>query len=148
LLGRFNALGGKIEYNSAVAGLTQTDRGVTTELATGESVKADYMVGCDGGRSTVRGLLGIQLVGKSLDEKAMVVADLEIENLDREFWHVWPINPGGPPSLCPLPLGNLFQLQSPKRIGENGLEAIVTGSAGCSLPAMPRISIRHQAHRG
>jgi 2-polyprenyl-6-methoxyphenol hydroxylase-like FAD-dependent oxidoreductase len=106
LLARFNALGGKIEYNSAVASLTQTDRCVTVELATGESVKADYMVGCDGGRSTVRGLLGIQLVGKSLDEKAMVVADLEIENLDREFWHVWPINRGGPPSLCPLPLDN------------------------------------------
>jgi len=130
LLARFNALGGKIEYNSAVAGLTQTDRGVTAELATGESVKANYMVGCDGGRSTVRCLLGIQLVGKSLDEKAMVVADLEIENLDREFWHVWPINRGGPPSLCPLPLGNLFQLQSPKRIGENGLEAGVLKTTG------------------
>jgi 2-polyprenyl-6-methoxyphenol hydroxylase-like FAD-dependent oxidoreductase len=130
LQAKFEALGGKIEYNSAIVALTQTDSGVAAELATGESVKADYLVGSDGGRSTVRGLLGVKLVGESLDDKAMVVADLEIEDLDREFWHVWPLNLGGPPSLCPLPLGNLFQLQSPKRHVEGGLEQGIRKTTG------------------
>lgn len=130
LQARFAELGGRIEYDSALTGISQSQQGVSAELATGETIKADYLVGCDGGRSTVRGLLGVQLFGKSLDDKTMVVADLEIEDLDREFWHVWPLNRGGPPSLCPLPLGNLFQLQSQSRVAQAGLESGVLRATG------------------
>lgn len=127
---RFAELGGKVEYDVGVSTLSQSARDVTINLSTGETVKADYLVGCDGGRSTVRNLIGAQLVGTTLDKKEMIVADLEIEGLDRGFWHVWPLNRGGPPSLCPLPLDNLFQLQAPKRIADNGLEAGVKRATG------------------
>ena len=60
----------------------------------------------------------------------MIVADLEIDSLDRHAWHVWPLNWGGIPSLCPLPDTNLFQLQSPASIDINGLEAGVLRTTG------------------
>jgi 2-polyprenyl-6-methoxyphenol hydroxylase-like FAD-dependent oxidoreductase len=142
---RFAELGGRIEYDSALLGIAQTEAVVTAELATGETIKADYLVGCDGGRSTVRGLLGVQLVGTSLDNKTMVVADLEIESLDREFWHAWPLNFGGMPSLCPLPLGNLFQLQSTSRIARSGLEAGVLRATGQRVTGIAwQSEFRHQ----
>lgn len=130
LLTRFTELGGRVEYDSALVGIAQSPEGVTAELATGETIKADYIVGCDGGRSTLRSLLGVEMFGTSLDSKTMVVADLEIEDLDREFWHVWPLNRTGPALLCPLPVSNLFQLASSSRIAEAGLEAGVRRTTG------------------
>ncbi|QIG54608.1 hypothetical protein G6N82_10970 [Altererythrobacter sp. BO-6] len=79
LLTRFTELGGRVEFDSALVSLTQSDQGIAAGLATGETVKADYIVGCDGGRSTVRKLLGLELLGKSLDDKTMIVADLDID---------------------------------------------------------------------
>jgi 2-polyprenyl-6-methoxyphenol hydroxylase-like FAD-dependent oxidoreductase len=130
MLARFRSLGGTVEYDAGIKAIGQTKQGITAELATGETVKADYLVGCDGGRSTVRSLLGVELFGKTLDNKEMIVADLEIEGLDRNFWHAWPLNRGGLPSLCPLPLGNLFQLQSIKRIFDSGVEAGIKRATG------------------
>ncbi len=127
---RFAGLGGQVEFDAGVVSLDQSGRGVTAGLSTGETVKADYLVGCDGGRSAVRNLIGAQLFGTALDNKEMIVADLEIDGLDRNYWHVWPLNRGGPPSLCPLPIGDLFQLQSPKRIADKGLEAGVKRTTG------------------
>lgn len=60
----------------------------------------------------------------------MVVADLEIEDLDREYWHVWLLNRFGPVSLSPLPYTNLFQLQAPAAIGVEAVEAAVRRMTG------------------
>src|SRR2546427_12098117 len=43
-----------------VTGFAQEDTGVDVELSDGTSVRADYLVGCDGGRSVVRKAAGIQ----------------------------------------------------------------------------------------
>jgi 2-polyprenyl-6-methoxyphenol hydroxylase-like FAD-dependent oxidoreductase len=115
-------LGGKIEYDAGLAAVEQYEEGVAVTLTSGERVKAGYLVGCDGGRSVTRKAIGLELGGKTLDDKTMIVADLEIENLDRTYWHVWPLTSGGPSSLCPLPNTDLFQLQSPERIAAGGLE--------------------------
>src|SRR5687767_903988 len=37
-----------------VTGFTQDDNGVDIHLSTGESMRAAYLVGCDGGRSVIR----------------------------------------------------------------------------------------------
>ncbi|MGW6441752.1 FAD-dependent monooxygenase [Lentzea sp. NPDC055074] len=58
------ALGAQIRRGSAVAGLEQDDEGVTVELAGGERLRASYLVGCDGARSTVRKLLGVGFPGE------------------------------------------------------------------------------------
>lgn len=46
-----------------VAGFTQDDGGVTVALSDGSSLRAQYLVGCDGGRSLVRKQAGIDFVG-------------------------------------------------------------------------------------
>lgn len=147
LLARFTELGGRVEYDSALVSLTQSDQGIAAGLATGETVRADYVVGCDGGRSTVRKLLGLELHGKSLDDKTMIVADLELDGtLDRDFWHVWPLNRIGPALLCPLPRTNLFQLASSNRIAKAGLEAGVLRATGQHVKRIAwQSEYRHQA---
>jgi 3-(3-hydroxy-phenyl)propionate hydroxylase len=46
-----------------VTGVAQDDTGVDVELADGASLRADYLVGCDGGRSLVRKPGGIEFPG-------------------------------------------------------------------------------------
>ncbi|MEU8801881.1 rifampin monooxygenase [Spirillospora sp. NPDC048819] len=57
-------LGAEIRRGSEVAGLSQDEDGVTVELAGGARLRSRYLVGCDGGRSTVRKLLGIGFPGE------------------------------------------------------------------------------------
>jgi 2-polyprenyl-6-methoxyphenol hydroxylase-like FAD-dependent oxidoreductase len=57
-------LGAQVRHGDAVAGLAQDDDGVTVELADGERLRARYLVGCDGGRSAVRKLLGVGFPGE------------------------------------------------------------------------------------
>jgi rifampicin monooxygenase len=47
-----------------LVGLSQDDHGVTAELADGTQLRSRYLVGCDGGRSTVRKLLGVGFPGE------------------------------------------------------------------------------------
>lgn len=58
------ALGAQVRRGAAVAALGQDDDGVTVELADGEQLRASYLVGCDGGRSVVRKLLGVGFPGE------------------------------------------------------------------------------------
>ncbi len=58
------ALGARVRHGGAVAGFEQDDAGVTVELADGERLRARYLVGCDGGRSTVRKRLGVGFPGE------------------------------------------------------------------------------------
>ncbi|MGW0222058.1 FAD-dependent monooxygenase [Streptomyces tendae] len=58
------ALGARVRHAGKVAGFQQDDQGVTVELADGERLRARYLVGCDGGRSTVRKLLGVGFPGE------------------------------------------------------------------------------------
>ncbi|WP_460303463.1 FAD-dependent monooxygenase [Actinocorallia aurea] len=57
-------LGAQVWHGRALAGLVQDDEGVTVELDDGELLRARYLVGCDGGRSTVRKLLGVGFPGE------------------------------------------------------------------------------------
>jgi 2-polyprenyl-6-methoxyphenol hydroxylase-like FAD-dependent oxidoreductase len=57
-------LGADIRRGCELTGLTQDEDGVTAELAHGTRLRSRYLVGCDGGRSTVRKLLGIGFPGE------------------------------------------------------------------------------------
>ncbi|MFI6949650.1 rifampin monooxygenase [Streptomyces sp. NPDC050422] len=61
-------LGTEIRRGCEVVGLSQSedgaDAGVTVELADGTQLRSRYLVGCDGGRSTVRKLLGVGFPGE------------------------------------------------------------------------------------
>jgi rifampicin monooxygenase len=57
-------LGVEIRRGCELVGLSQDEHGVTAELADGTSLRSRYLVGCDGGRSTVRGLVGVAFPGE------------------------------------------------------------------------------------
>lgn len=57
-------LGAEVRRGCALVGLSQDADGVTAELADGTRLRSRYLVGCDGGRSTVRTLLGVGFPGE------------------------------------------------------------------------------------
>ncbi|MFD1530803.1 rifampin monooxygenase [Pseudonocardia aurantiaca] len=56
--------GAEIRHGCELVELSQDDHGVTVELADGTQLRSRYLVGCDGGRSTVRKLLGVGFPGE------------------------------------------------------------------------------------
>jgi 2-polyprenyl-6-methoxyphenol hydroxylase-like FAD-dependent oxidoreductase len=109
--------GVEIEYGRRVAGLTRDDDGVTVTPEDGEALRASWVVGADGGTSTVRHELGIGFLGETHEEVRLLLGDVELEGLDRDHWHMW----SGPGplvgtgalyfALCPLPATPTWQVQ-------------------------------------
>ncbi|MBR8643437.1 FAD-dependent oxidoreductase [Streptomyces tuirus] len=109
---RLEELGGAVAFGREVVALTQDADGVRAGFASGETVTARYAVAADGGRSTVRRLLGIGMRGETVDPNPTLVADVRISGLDRDNWHIFP--PGGDGdgflAICPLTGTEDFQL--------------------------------------
>ncbi|MFI7129605.1 rifampin monooxygenase [Nonomuraea sp. NPDC050153] len=61
---RATELGAEPRRGCELVGLSQDEHGVTVELADGTRLRSRYLVGCDGGRSTVRKLLGVGFPGE------------------------------------------------------------------------------------
>jgi 2-polyprenyl-6-methoxyphenol hydroxylase-like FAD-dependent oxidoreductase len=53
----------QIYYGCEVTGFAQDDTGVEVELSDGQSLRAQYLVGCDGGRSVIRKAAGVAFPG-------------------------------------------------------------------------------------
>jgi len=56
-------LGVPVAREHEVTGFAQDEGGVDVELSDGQSLRADYLVGCDGGRSLIRRAAGIDFPG-------------------------------------------------------------------------------------
>jgi 2-polyprenyl-6-methoxyphenol hydroxylase-like FAD-dependent oxidoreductase len=56
-------LGVPIFRSREVTGFSQDDSGVDVQLSDGSSLEAEFLVGCDGGRSVIRKLTGIEFPG-------------------------------------------------------------------------------------
>src|SRR5262249_55004245 len=63
LRARLAELGGAVEFGRGLESMAPDGDGVTAVLAGGETVRARYLVGADGGRSTVRKAAGIDFPG-------------------------------------------------------------------------------------
>jgi 3-(3-hydroxy-phenyl)propionate hydroxylase len=63
LAGWVDELGVKIHRGREVTGFRQDDTGVDVELSDGQSLRAQYLAGCDGGRSLIRKAAGIEFPG-------------------------------------------------------------------------------------
>ena len=66
-----------IHREREVTAFTQDDAGVDVELSDGTSLRAEYLVGCDGGRSLVRKLAGIEFRGWDATISNLI-AELEV----------------------------------------------------------------------
>lgn len=144
---RLRELGGEVEFGTALFSLTQDQCSVRAVLTRADgstrTVRADYLVGADGGRSTVRAALGVTMTGKTLDRRSSLVADVRLTGLDRGNWHMWTRAPGDTLSLCPLPGTDHFALSVPIDEGRTGEGPVDTSpqavraviAARTSLPA-------------
>jgi len=74
MAGWVNELGVTIHYGQEVTGFAQEDGGIDVELADGGSLRAQYLVGCDGGRSAIRKAAGIEFPGWDASISALIAA--------------------------------------------------------------------------
>ncbi|WP_280380125.1 FAD-dependent monooxygenase [Nocardia wallacei] len=78
LRGRLTELGVDIEWGRTVTAASQDADGVTVEFADGTRLRTDWLVGCDGARSVVRGAAGIGFPGVPVVEQ-FLLADVNAE---------------------------------------------------------------------
>ena len=83
--------------------LTQHADGVSLQAGDAE-IEARYVVGADGGRSFVRGAVGIELTGSTAPSKWLVV-DVADDTLDAPYSAVY-CDPHRPAMTIPLPYGH------------------------------------------
>jgi 2-polyprenyl-6-methoxyphenol hydroxylase-like FAD-dependent oxidoreductase len=67
----------RIYYGSEVTGCAQDDTGIDVELSDGHSLRAQYLVGCDGGASVIRKAAGIEFPGWD-PTKSNLIAEVEM----------------------------------------------------------------------
>jgi 2-polyprenyl-6-methoxyphenol hydroxylase-like FAD-dependent oxidoreductase len=92
-------LGAHVRRGCAVTGFEPDNDGVIVELADGEQLRSRYLVGCDGGRSTVRKLLGVGFPGEpsrtetlmgemqvGVPQEEIAVKVAEISETIKPFW--------------------------------------------------------------
>jgi len=100
-------VGVEIRRGGELVGLSQDGEGVTAELADGTRLRARYLVGCDGGRSTVRKLLGLAFPGEpsrndtllgqmelTASLETVIAANTEIRKTQMRFG-IGPVEGGG-----------------------------------------------------
>ncbi|MFB9837138.1 FAD-dependent monooxygenase [Actinoallomurus acaciae] len=93
LRARLAELGEKVRFGASLTGLDQDADGVTATIAAGgeeETLRVAYLVGCDGGGSTVRKLLGIGFPGRTEEDLRALLADVEVHGPEpRDAVHLW-----------------------------------------------------------
>ncbi|MGW5367638.1 rifampin monooxygenase [Streptomyces sp. NPDC004009] len=88
---RATELGAEFRRGCELVALSQDEDAVTAELADGALLRSRYLVGCDGGRSTVRKLLGIAFPGEPsrvdtlLGEARVTASPQEVEAVVTEI---------------------------------------------------------------
>ena len=66
-----------------VTGFAQDDTGVDVALSDGQSLRAEYLVGCDGGRSLIRKAAGIEFPGWDPTMSWLIA---EVETAEEPKW--------------------------------------------------------------
>ncbi len=111
---RLAEFGGAVEFGTALVRFEQSDEQVSAVVVKSgetETITARYLVGCDGGHSSVRKQAGIAFEGETREEVRMLVADAKVSGLARDAWHIWQ-HADGMVSLCPLPSTDAFSYQA------------------------------------
>ena len=118
-----------VRWSTRVAGFDQDADGVQVRVVddagASTTLHTDWLVACDGGRSTVRETLGLQLKGVQYDGRYVIV-DIEQEtarDVERLAWFDPPSNPGSTILMHRQP-GNVWRIDYQVRDDEDPVEAI------------------------
>ncbi|MER5966013.1 FAD-dependent monooxygenase [Streptomyces sp. NPDC002057] len=133
-------LGARVDFGARAVEITQDDEVCTVRLADGRLLRSRYVVGADGGSSTVRKAAGIAFEGSTDASDRMILVDAAVDGLSRDHWHIWPRPRGRGVAACPLPGdGDRFQIMirirpgDPVDLGETALATLLRRRAGRSL---------------
>jgi 2-polyprenyl-6-methoxyphenol hydroxylase-like FAD-dependent oxidoreductase len=88
-----------VELNCQLVDFSQNEAGVIASVqraGSREEIQARYLVGCDGGHSTVRKCAGIAFAGKTGEEEYGIVGNVSLSGIDPMFG-IWadPARPSG-----------------------------------------------------
>jgi hypothetical protein len=88
-----------VEMNTQLVDFTQHEQGVEAKVQSqaqeSTAIQARYLVGCDGGHSTVRHRANISFLGETWYEQHLL-ANISVSGLDPDFWSTW----AGPDQLA------------------------------------------------
>ena len=118
----------QVQWASRVSTVTPHENGIEVEVITPEgpqTVHADWLVACDGGRSTVREQLGLQLEGTQYDGKYVIVDVVQKTRraVERLAWFDPPSNPGSTILMHRQP-DDVWRIDYQIRDDEDPLEAV------------------------
>ena len=141
----------------SVTGFTEADHRVSVGID-GESsaVEAEYLIGCDGGRSTVRGALGAEMVGDYAIKQNLGVVfrapELAALHPHGPALHYWLVNDGAPGFMGPVDLDGhwwLIRTDIPSEQDPLQLDAAQLVRDAVGAPIEPEILVLDpwQAHR-
>ena len=117
-----------VRWSSRVTALRQSDYGAEVEVqspAGRHQIQADWVVACDGGRSTVREQLGLQLQGTQYEGKYVIVDIVQKTKrpVERLAWFDPPSNPGSTILMHRQP-DDIWRIDYQIRDDEDPLEAV------------------------
>ncbi|SFW71049.1 FAD-dependent oxidoreductase [Amycolatopsis australiensis] len=125
-----------VEFATTATALEQHDDHVLVHVNSARgpaSIRARWVVGADGGKSTVRHCLGLPFEGFTMDDY-WYLGDLRLDGLDHSLQYIFP-TAEGMIGLTPLPTTDLWQWQSTIKAGAELREP--------SLPLYQRLLDEH-----
>ena len=118
-----------VRWSTRVSGVTRQATGNDVDVTSADGrthrIEADWVIACDGGRSTVRELLGLQLSGMQYDGRYVIV-DIEQATsrpVERLAWFDPPSNPGSTILMHRQP-DNVWRIDYQIRDDEDPAEAV------------------------
>ncbi|PZO20769.1 MAG: FAD-dependent oxidoreductase, partial [Burkholderiales bacterium] len=118
----------QVQWSSRVTGVNPLADGVEAVVSTAkglQTVRADWLVACDGGRSTVREQLGLQLEGTQYEGRYVIVDVVQKTRraVERLAWFDPPSNPGSTILMHRQP-DDVWRIDYQIRDDEDPLEAV------------------------
>ncbi|KAJ6518888.1 FAD binding domain-containing protein [Mycena sanguinolenta] len=105
-----------VEFGTELTTFTRDAHGVDATIikqdGQEETKRYDFLVGADGAKGVVRKTLGLNFIGESRPSVKFILADIVVEGIDEDYWHMFGeasadsvfLRPSGTPGLFVLSL--------------------------------------------
>lgn len=135
----------QVEFDSHLSTMTPQDDCVLAQVLHAgemETIQARYLVGCDGGHSSVRHLGGFSFLGETLEGEWYLNAGVEVEGLDPHSGHYWMDAPEGLVGLSHLRYDQQWVFQARLSSGTDDLSLETCQRLFAERAGLPGVQIR------